>query len=204
MGVLLTTIYGLTIPQVIAIVVVFFVAVYIYVTIKEKKNRGKASTGEDKNTVWGILQKVVPDVENYTRAYASWEWQTYQGRTTKTTYWYYGIAFNDEQIYIVPLSCAGGDISYSDYGCIKKEDLGIVNSKKGLNWVELYDKNQKEICSLMIAGENLNEDKYHPVNIIQEEEAKAFIAWKDKWMDDVNGANGLDITGKMKKPVKKR
>lgn len=71
-------------------------------------------------------------------------------------------------------------------------------------WAELYDKNFNEIISLSVFGENLKDDKYHPLNIIQEEEAKKFVAWKDNWMASVNAANGVEVTGKMKKPVKNR
>lgn len=181
-----------------------YVVVYIFVVIRDKINRKKAETGEDRQQVWGILEKSVPEIAKYTRAYACWEWSTYEYKKTITKYWHYGIAFNDERICIVPLSCEGGDISYSGGFRIEKSDVGIVNSKKGKNWVELYDRNQVEMISLMIFPENLNDDRFHPVNIIQKEEEAAFIQWKDRWMDEVNGANGVEVTGKMKKPVKNK
>lgn len=199
---LATTYYGLTVPQIIGIVVVFIVVVFIYVTIKDKINRKKAQSGEDREHVWNILQSSVPQIEKYTRAYGCWEWSTYQGKKTTTTYWYYGLAFNQDRIYVVPLSCEGGDVSYSNAYCIEKSDVAIVNSKKGEQWVELYDRGQQEVLSVSVFPENLNDDKYHPVNIIQPDEARAFIEWKDKWMDEVNTANHVQVTGKMKKPVK--
>lgn len=176
----------------------------VYVLVRDKINKKKASTGEERETLWNLLQRAVPDVQNYTRAYAYWEWTTYQGKTRKTTYWYYGIAFNSEQLFVVPLSCAGGDISYSEAFCIRKADLGMVNSKPNAAWAEFYDKNLNEIISLSVFGENLKDDKYHPLNILQEEEAKKFAAWKDGWMESINAANGIEVTGKMKKPVKNR
>ncbi len=102
----------------------------------------------------------------------------------------------------MPLSCEGGDISYSNAFCIEKKDVAIVNSKKGTAWVELYDMHQKELLSVSVLPENLNDDKFHPVNIIQSDEARAFEAWKDAWMDEINTANNVEVTGKMKKPVK--
>ena len=188
----------------IVIGVIVVVAVAIYVVLKGNANKKKAMSGEDKATLTAIMNKIVPAGETCTIAYATWEWQTYQGKTTTTRYWYYGIAFNSDRIYIAPLSFAGGDISCQKPLVLEKGDLGIVNSKVGALWVELYDKNQKEIISLMTAAENLNDDKFHPVNILQEEEHKAFIAWKDAWMDEVNAANGVTVTGKMKKPLKKK
>ncbi len=204
MNMILASIYGLTVPQAVMIVAGLMAVIYIYLKIKEKKNRGAAETGEDKNIVWGIMQRSVPEAEKYTKAYGCWEWETYRGNTKTTTYWYYGIAFNEEQICIVPLSCEGGDISYSGSVCLRKEDLGMINAKKEQNWTEFYDKDRNEILTFTVDEENLKEDKYHPVNIIQTEEAKAFVAWRNQWMDEVNRANGVEVTGKMKKPLKKK
>ena len=64
-----TTYYGLTIPQIIAITVGLIVIITIYVVIKDKINRKKAMSGGDRETVWNILQRAVPNVDQYTRAY---------------------------------------------------------------------------------------------------------------------------------------
>ena len=199
---LLTTYYGFTVPQIIAMVVGLLVVIFIFVTIKDKINRKKAETSGDKEAVLNIMKKVVPDLENYVGAYGRWEWTTYQGRSQRTSYWYYGVAFNNERIYVVPLSCEAGDFSYSGSFCIEKKDVAIVNSKKGAAWVELYDMHQKELLSLMVLAENLKDDKYHPVNILQPDAEKAFIEWKDRWMDEINPINNVEGTGKMKQPVK--
>lgn len=171
---LLNTYYGLTVPQMVGITVVVIVLIVIFVTIRDKINRKKAGTGEDKQKVMDILQSKVPELEKYTKAYATWEWQTYHGKQTTTTYWYYAIAFNNECIHIVPLSNESGEFGYSNGYCIRKEDVGIVNTKKGANWVELYDKSQNEMISLTVSGEYLKDDKYHPVNIIQPDAEKSF------------------------------
>ncbi len=59
--------------------------------------------------------------------------------------------------------------------------------------MELYDRSQKELLSVSVFPENLNDDKYHPVNIMQPDEARAFVEWKDKWMDEVNTANHVEV-----------
>lgn len=199
-----TTTNNVSVKEAVIGIVIMVVIATVYVLIRDKINKKKASTGEDRTALWNVLQKAVPDAQNCTKAYACWEWTTYQGKTRKTTYWYYGIAFNSEQLFVVPISCEGGDISYSNAFCIRKADLGMVNSKPNAAWAEFYDKNLNEIISLSVFGENLKDDKYHPLNIIQEEEAEKFAAWKDTWMEAVNAANGIAVTGKMKKPVKHR
>lgn len=180
------------------------VAVAVYVVMKEKANDKKALSGEDKKALTRVMNKITPPEESCTVAYATWEWTTFQGKSKTTQYWYYGIAFNSERIYIAPLSYDGGDISYKNPFILEKEDIGMVNSRPGEIWVELYDKNQQEIISLMTVPENLNDDRFHPVNILQEEEHKAFIAWKDAWMEEINAANDVIVTGKVKKPIKKK
>ena len=189
--------------QATIIIVAIIIVGVIFLTIKEKINLKKAATGEDKEKLRNIVSRAVGDLAGYTVAYASWEWQTYQGRKTITSYWYFGIAFNADRIHIVPISRTGEDSGKQPY-TIERSDVGLVNSKPGQSWVELYDKGQNEIVSLMVLAENTKEDSYHPVNIIQEEESKAFVAWKDMWMEQINSANGVTVTGKMKKPVKKR
>lgn len=183
---------------------VVVVVVAIYIVMKEKANDKKALSGEDKKALAVIMNKFISEGETCTVAYATWEWTTFQGKSQTTQYWYYGIAFNSERIYIAPLSYDEGDISYKNPFVLEKGDIGIVNSKPGEIWVELYDKNQQEIISLMTAAKNLNDDKFHPINILQEEEHKAFIAWKDAWMEEINAVNGITVTGKMKRPVKKK
>jgi len=199
----LATIYGMPVWQIVLIVVIIFVASFIYVSIKEKVNRGKASNGEDKKAVADAVNAIVPAGEACTSAFATWEFTKWQGKTKTTSYWYYGIAFNDNMITIVSLDFNRGDLVVKNSVVIEKQDVGIVNSKKGESWVELYDNSQKEIVSLMVLPENLNDDKFHPLNILQKEETEAFVSWKDKWMDDINTAKGITVTGKQKKPISK-
>ena len=191
--------------------VVVIVLVFIYVIIKSKINRRKAADGEDKERVLNILNKVVPDVENYTLAYASWEWSTHQGRTTTTKYWIYGIAFNSERLVVVPLSSAGGDLNHTGIYKIEKSEVHFVNGnmsqtgKKNLApWVELYDANMKEIISFTVDEENLRDDKFHPVNLLQPEESAAFAEWRNGWVNDINHLTGSEASEVMTKPIKKK
>lgn len=51
---------GLTTWQIVVCFVVVVAIVFIFVLIKDKINKKKASTGEDRERVWGILQKALP------------------------------------------------------------------------------------------------------------------------------------------------
>lgn len=191
-------------PKEIVIAVVFIAIIAAYVLIKGHFNEKKGVDSEEKKDIEALIQKITPVGEKITAAYATWQWTTWQGKASTTTYWYYAIGFNDDAIYVAPLSFAGGDMSHSDSYCIKKEELGIVNADKTGTWVELYDKSQKIIVSLMVMASNTRDDKYHPVNIQQAEAAQAFKEWSAKWLEEVNGANGVTATGKIGKPVKKK
>lgn len=199
--ILLNTEFG---AKEIVIGVGLIVLIAIYVLVKQHFNEKNGQDSEEKKAIEALIRKIVPAGETVTAAYATWQWTTWQGKRTTTSYWYYAIGFNDNAIYVVPLSFAGGDMSHSDSYCIRKEDLGLVNADKSGTWVELYDKSQKVIVSLMVIDSNTRDDQYHPVNIQQPEETKAFKEWCAKWLQEVNGANGVTVTGKIGKPIKKK
>lgn len=190
--------------SIIAFVVVV-VAAFVYVIIHDKFNRKKAMTGEDRENFLNMMRKAIPNASSYTIAYAGWEWTTWQGRQSTTKYWYYGIAFNRDELLVAPISVEDGDFSYKDLFRVDKSSVYCVNaSLKGYApWVELYDKDMKEMISIMVQAENLKDDRYHPVNILQPDEHKAFVEWAQNWMNDINVPHGLEVTGKQKKPLKK-
>lgn len=184
--------------------VVFFGVIVVYVLIHDHFNTKKANTGEDMNRLKDILRGVVPDLENYTPAYATWEVTRYYGKRSETSYWYYGIAFNDDRIHVVQLENTTGEIRGANSFVVEKSRLGMVNSKPGMNWMSLYDEDGEEIVTLMVLKENLKDDSFHPVNIIQNQEAEAFWNLVTKWVEEVNTARGVTVTGKYGAPLKKK
>lgn len=176
-----------------------------YVLIREKINLKKAATGEDKERISNIFKKILPDSwNNYKLAFARWEEKEYHGRRTITRYWSYAIAFSWDEMHVVPLLCEDREIRYKESFLVTKDSLGMVNGKKGENWMTLYDENRKEILTLEVEAKNTKSDKFHPVNIIQEEEAAAFTRLIERWLDDVNGKSGIEVSGKYGKPLKKK
>lgn len=193
------------------IVGIVIALVIIYVVIRDKLNRKKAQNGEDREKVWNIIEKNVPDAQNYTCAYADWEWTTYQGRRSTTKYWHYAIAFNQDRLYVLPLSTAGGDINHTGVYKLEKSDIAFVNgnfSQKGKKniapWVEFYDAALKELLSITVSEEYLHDDRYHPVNILQPDESQAFAEWRDSWMSQINPVGGVPASEIKKNPIKKK
>lgn len=185
-------------------VVVIFIFVYVKMTIDEKKG----VNSDEKRIINNIIKKQVPGAENYHTLYATWETYDFGGGgrriTTTTTYRYYGVAFNKETVWLVPLSFAGGDVSHSDAVMLNKENLGAVNANKDRLWVEFYDKEHNMIAAIMAAASNTKDDKYHPVNIQQKEEVAQFQADMADFIRNVNDYNGVEVTGKLGKAFKKK
>ena len=156
--------------------VVLFAAVYIKMTIDEKKG----ANSEDKQ-----------NGASYTAAYGTREELTLGGGgrtvTTTTSYWYYAVAFKPGDLYLVPLSFDGGDMSYSEPIHLGKDDLGMVEAKNG--YVTLYDKDRKQLMTLFVVASNTKDDKYHPVNIQQKEEAESFQQYAQALMQEIGRAH---------------
>lgn len=190
--------------QIVIGIVVFIAIVTAYVLIKDKLNTKKANTGEDKQRVKEILQGIIPDLENYTPAYAAWQMTRYYGKRSETTYWYYAIAFNNDRLHVVQLENSTGTVRGANSFTVEKVRVGMVNSFKGANWATFYDEDGEEIVTLMVSKENLKDDSFHPVNIIQPEATEAFQAFVERWMEEINTAKGITVTGKYGKPLKKK
>ena len=182
-------------------VVVLFVIVYVKMTMDEKKG----ANSEEKQKIKDIVRKTVPNGETYTAAYGTREEYSFGGGgrtvTSTTKYWYYGVAFKPGELYLVPLSFDGGDISYSQPIHMGKDSLGMAECKNGL--LTLYDKDRKELMNLFVVASNTKEDKYHPVNIQQKEEAEAFAQFAEAFAKDINAANGITDIKAAKKEAKK-
>ncbi|MDE6890270.1 MAG: hypothetical protein K2P30_15345 [Lachnospiraceae bacterium] len=182
-------------------VVVLFVIVYIKMSIDEKKG----ANSPEKQKIQDIVKKVVPGGESYTAAYGTREELALGGGgrtvTTTTSYWYYAVAFKPGDLYLVPLSFDGGDLSYGEPVHLGKNDLGMVEAKKG--YTIFYDKDRKDIMTLYVVESNTKDDKYHPVNIQQKEEAEAFAQFSQALMREVNSANGITDIKAAKKEARK-
>jgi len=184
------------------VLVALFVIVYVKISIDEKKG----VNSEEKKKIREIVNRAVPDGESYTAAYGTREDFSISGggrsiRTT-TSYWYYAVAFKPGDLYLVPLSFEGGDISYGEPIHIVKDDLGMAEAKSIV--LTLYDKDRKELLTLYVAASNTKDDKYHPVNIQQKEEAEAFSEFAKALMQEVNAANGITDIKKAKKEANKK
>lgn len=183
---------------IVIVIIVLIAGVYVKVSVDEKKG----IDSEEKKKIQEIVRGIVPAGEEYTAVYAYKELKT----AHHTTCWPYAIGFNQERIYVIPLSITKEEISYSDFFMIEKEELGVVNSignTEILTWAAFYDENRKELLSIWVRESNTKDSKAYPVNIQQKEEMREFAKLINRWMEEVNTAHGVVASKKMTgSPVK--
>lgn len=154
-------------------VVIMFVCIGIFVFVKEHINEQKAKTGEDLAKVRLVLSRLLPDSTSYTTAYAFYKWSKYQGRSKRTWYYHYAIAFRPGELFVVPIQYAGGEVSAQSRGVLlTPENVGRVESD-GAGPV-IFGKDGQEICHFRVMAGYTNQGRYEPFNISQLEESKAF------------------------------
>lgn len=179
--------------------IVFCVIVAVAMWVPSVRNKKKGLDSDEKKKVAEIVGQIAAG-DKVTPAYASWMTVERLPKEGKKIYryWWYAIGFNNNRIYIAPISVSDqdGKISYKDAFCVERSELGLVNGKKNGKWMELYDKKKQKICTLKVEAVNTKDALgNHKVNITQPEAAKAWQDHVNLWLDIVNSANGVQATG---------
>lgn len=187
------------------IFVAVVVAVFIYVTIKEKFDLKKAGTGKDKERFKEAVRQVMGDGD-YTIAYSHWEDVKHQGRTTTTTYFHHALAWSGDKLWIMPLSFDKDLILPDRPVLVTKDVLGIVtvdkreDKKTGKVYrvaATLNDKDGKKLVDLGVDATNTRDDRFHHVNLLQEEECAQFASFISRMAGEVSRENA-DLPGRLK------
>lgn len=154
---------------------------YLYVTIREKRNLQKAETGEDQDRLRQAVASVLPGEYGYRVAYAHWEKVEHFGRRTRTTYYCYAFAFDSSRMWVIPLSFAKESIQPGQPVLVTSEALGVAEvrsyEREGEVWrvaLTLHDKEGEKFLDAYVDAENTREDRFHHLNIVQREECERF------------------------------
>lgn len=182
------------------LVIVGIVAVcVIYTQLKEQKNKKLAATGEDMARLQNAVASVLPGETGYTVAYAHHEDVQHYGRSTRTTYYTYALAFDAARLWIIPLGYQKNEIlpnqPYLATGNIGKVDLNttVKNGELKSISVVLRDKMGESPIFLEVDALNTRKDRFHHVNILQPEACEKFSAFMAGFADTVAKENeGLD------------
>ena len=178
----------------IIIFAVFMIVAIIFMYVKSHFDEQKGYDSKEKHMIKDIIRNLMPDG---TAVYAIWFESSSSVRIKTTSYWYYAVGFNDNELCVVPLSVEKGELGFSKHFIIKKEDLGMItcvfNNKK--NWYRaiFYDKEQRELVKIIVKGTNTKDDRVSPVNIQQQEETRAYGSWLAAWQEEVNRVNNAPV-----------
>lgn len=181
----------------VLIVLVVVAAIVIYVIIKDKINMKKAATGEDQERLKLAVAQALPGEYGYRVAYGHHETIEHRGRKKITTYYCYGIAFDDHRIWVMSLRFEDDRIITGEPVLLTTDRLGvvktkIVNDKEGNAMrveVTLYDQNGDSFLDCLVEVNNTRDDSYHHVNIIQKDECAQFGRLMESIESKVNHDN---------------
>lgn len=185
------TLYGILAFAAIGIVI------FIFMQLKEKKNKRLAESGEDKARLKDVASRVFAGVEDCHALYGHYEDVQHYGRSTRTTYYRYLLAHDSKRLWVAPLDFQQGSILPGQPVEITKDDLGkatvdVHTAKDGSTSrvdFTLYGKDGKQIIQACATAENLRESSYYPVNIFQEEECARFGRFMTEFSNQVNQEN---------------
>ncbi len=182
-------------------VAAFCVAVWVYTRIKEKKNIGLAQNGEDMSRLRDAVAAVLPGETGYQVVYAHWEKVEYYGRSRKTTYYCYALAFSGaNRLWVIPLGFNDGEIRPGRPIAVTKEALGVTKidtrTKNGMLsglGIVLMDKDGGSPVNLDVDAMNTRSDRFHHLNIYQQLELEQFQQFMSGMADQVRQENvGLE------------
>lgn len=155
----------------------------IYSSLKESRNKKLAETGEDLRRIKDAVARVLPGETGYTVAYAHYEDVSHYGRTTRTTYYAYALAFDAARLWIIPLGFQKNEILPGN-PYLASENIGMADvkarAKNGVLYgvtVILRNKAGESPIHLDVDVLNTRKDRYHHVNVLQQEECEQFHAF---------------------------
>lgn len=177
-------------------VVAMFVVGFAYIQVREKINLKKAETGEDKEKLRQLVALALPGETGYRVAYAHWEKVEYRGRTQRTTYFCYALAFDASRLWVIPLRFQGNEAVPAQAVLFTSEMIGMaevdiskhIESVRRVN-VILRDKEGKQFLICNVDAANTREDRFHHFNILQEEECDRFAQFMQSMSNQVKQSN---------------
>ena len=203
-------------PSVILWAAIIGYLVYTLV-IKKNKNRQEAEDGADRERYQSAVKELLKEPESFRLAYAHWEERESYGRTVKTTYHRYGLAFRDQMLCVFPLGIdkKTREVQAARPVVFTPESLGKVRVKTkekdgAPERLEIWlgDKKGHVIQELTVDAENLRKNRWFPLNILQREECAALerfavalsqrVAAENPGIDDLIKAEnneGLGVIG---------
>ncbi|MBD5101263.1 MAG: hypothetical protein HDT27_00925 [Subdoligranulum sp.] len=192
------------------LIIVAIVAICVaWSQMKESKNKKLAQTGADMQRLKDAVARVLPGETGYNVVYAHHEDVQYYGRSTRTTYYAYAIAFDATRLWIIPIGfkkeeilpgkpyLASANTGMMDVNpTVKKGELKSIS-------VTLRDKTGESPTFFDVDVWNTRKDRFHHVNVYQAEEAAQFQTFVTGMAETVAKENE-DLKALMDEKAKKQ
>ena len=143
------------------------------------------------------VRKVLPNESGYKVVFAHYERSESYGRRTTTYYYSYGIAFDATRMFIIPLKFEKGQILPQQPALLTSENIGVAEvseTRKQDQLKEVYmtirNKNGENPLEFYVTARNLQSDRFHHFNILQQEECEAFARFAGTLAQTVTSENG--------------
>lgn len=180
--------------RILIILAVIVIAVVVYTQVKKASNMRKAATGEDKELLKRLAAQALPGETDYQVVYGHWEDVQHYGRTTRTTYYTYILAYDTERLLVIPLGYEKGKPIPGRPGLVIKDYVGIANidvtkdkeERTRRVSLDFKDKEGKQLLQVQVDATNLREDRFHHFNILQQEDVERFERFIRPFSDKVN------------------
>lgn len=163
------------------VIVVGIVAVcVIWSQLKESKNKKLAQTGADMQRLKDAVARVLPGETGYNVVYAHYEDVQHYGRSTRTTYYAYAVAFDATRLWIIPIGFKKEEIlpgrpylASANTGMMDVRPTMKNGELKNIS-VTLRNKMGESPTQFEVDVWNTRKDRFHHVNVYQPEECAQF------------------------------
>ncbi|MCI8937935.1 MAG: hypothetical protein HFI44_13975 [Lachnospiraceae bacterium] len=161
---------------------VFAVGVLV-VWIKSIFDEKKGIDSPEKRKIEEILQKIMQENKEFGEYVSVYAYQR-EDHARSSRCWYYAIALTAEKMYVVPLTFGDKEIGHAKAVVIEKDWVDKIDTGKPggpIYFIKCTDSNGKVILDFRLEEKNTKLDKTYPVNIVQVEEARAFMQILEQW-----------------------
>lgn len=178
------------------LIIVGIVAIcVVWSNVKESKNKKLAQTGADLQRLRDAVARVLPGETGYTVAYAHYEDVQHYGRSTRTTYYAYAVAFDAARLWIIPIGFKKDEIlpgkPYLASGNTGMADVSPRMKKGELNGVTVILRNKMGESPIHIDVDvwNTCKDRFHHLNVYQQQECEQFNSFITGMAETVSKEN---------------
>ncbi len=168
----------------------------VYTIVKRHKNLSAAQEGEDMVRLRELVAKALPNESDYKMVCARYERSAHSGRTTTIYHYTYAVAFDAARMWVIPLGFEKDDIRFQAPILVTGDQLGLVEltekrKKEQLSHinVKLRDKEGASPLEFYVDAQLLQFDRFHHLNINQQEELEQFAGFIRSFAQKVNSEN---------------